>query len=389
VLHLDRYCPGWYWPRDAEEQGRKEVSIIDSPTRKSRNLEAQGVIPMTWFTSQLAGEGIGEGVRTTTELKSDQLLQLWDILLTSNDVSLPFFLALRILEKNSYKLLMLRGKDLIDELATVMCFQETTAVVESFMEFDETTVNEDISPLDGDSVVDVWWHNAVSMRESTPTSVVDDLLKAENNALSFAFQLRRKEAMDKMKLRLEQEAEEHMAAVEEKRSMKEEEKEYEYYKNRLENYYKKHCPDRVDRVDKVLKVYEGRYQILNDRLNKKYGSGFIPMFSPKLSMKTNNLVSTVGHGIRGNRKKFTAMMVERKTNELFGDVSIEQTGPKHQVAVNVDASEILPFVTRDKIPKSNEISQDSLKYYLVDSRSEEMAQLQGRFPTSARLSPDD
>jgi len=385
VLHLDRYCPGWHWPKlnSTEQHAEEQDDITSSPTKKGRNLGAQGIIPMTWFTSQLAGECTADGTRTTTELYPDQLLHLWDILLSSNDHSLPFFLALRMLERNSYKLLMLRGEDLTTELTTVMCFQETTTAVESFMGYDETG-SEDISPLDSNSVVDVWWDHAVSMRESTPVSVVCDLQKAEDNAVSLAFQLRHIKAMNNMKLRLEQEAEEHMAAIEEKRCMREEEVQYEFYKARLQKFYKKHCPDRLDKVDSVLKVYEGRYQLLNDRLSKKYGSGFIPIFSPKLSMKTNNLMSHMGHGIRGKRKEYMATMVEKKTMELFGDVGMKQAGPKHQVAVNVETSEILPsFVTRE----SN--VQDSLKYYLVDSRPEEMATLQGRFPTSVRLSPDD
>jgi len=386
VLHLDRYCPGWHWPK--EEQEEEEDTTDESPTRKGRNLESQGIIPTTWFTSQLAGECTADGTKTTTEIKPDQLLRLWDILLISNDNSLPFFLALRMLEKHSYKLLMLRGEDLTTELTTVMCFQETTTAVESFMGYDEAG-SEDISPLDGTNGVDVWWNTAISMRASTPLSVVCDLRKAEDNAVSLAFQLRHKEAMDKMRVRLEKEAENHMAAVEEKRSMKEEEVQYAFYKTRLEKFYKKHCPDRIDRVESVLKVYEGRLPILNERLTNKYGSGFIPIFSPKLSMKTGNFMSTMGHGIRGKRKEFLATRVERKTMEMFGDIGIEQALPKHQVAMSVDAREILPFISKGKTAQSNIAAHDSLKYYLVDSRPEEMATLQGRFPTSVRLSPDD
>lgn len=110
VLHLDRYCPGWHWPKEEQDGKDREENQSESPTRKSRNLETQGIIPTTWFTSQLAGECTVDGTKTTTEIKPDQLLRLWDILLISNDNSLPFFLALRMLEKHSYKLLMLRGE---------------------------------------------------------------------------------------------------------------------------------------------------------------------------------------------------------------------------------------------------------------------------------------
>jgi len=375
VLHLDRYVPGWYWPIDCAKVKKLDSEIcVESATKKGRNLQSHGVISMTWFISQLA----------TTALEPEKILHLWDVLLTFNDHSFPFFLALALLEKHSDKLLMLSGNALITALTAVMSFDETT--VEVTIGNDENGKGDD-TPMN--EFFGVWFDHALLMRDSTPPSVVYSLRKAEDEAVDLAFQLRHKEAMDKLKVRLETEADAHWKLMEERRAEKEEEAQYTLHKARLEKFYKRHCPDRVKRVDSVLEVYKGRFDVLNQRLISKYGTGFIPLFNQKLSVKTNNLLSSVGHGIRGKKKDFIAARVGEKTKELFGDIGMALKRTKHQVAVNVKASEILPIVCGGKTLKSSIETQSTLKYYLVDSRPEEIATLQGRFPTSAQLSPEE
>lgn len=102
VLHLDRYAPGWHWPmevdRDSLEGREKVTDNMDSPTEKCRNLEAHGSIGITWFTSHLAGDSA-----SNMQIEPKTLLTIWDVLLTNDDPSLRFFLALAVMEKNSGK----------------------------------------------------------------------------------------------------------------------------------------------------------------------------------------------------------------------------------------------------------------------------------------------
>ena len=115
VFHLDRYAPGWQWPKKLGEQDGDE-----SATEKGRNLESHGVVPQSWLISHLAGECGG------TLMNPVWLLSLWDLILTSSNNSLRFFLSLALLEKYSDALLMLTGNDLLNELDRIMEFKEGT-----------------------------------------------------------------------------------------------------------------------------------------------------------------------------------------------------------------------------------------------------------------------
>ena len=113
VFHLDRYAPGWYWPKRLDEvTNMKEESV----TQKGRNLENQGVVPQSWLISHLAGECKG------TLMNPMWLLSLWDLILTSSNNSLRFFLSLALLEKHADTLLMLTGEELLKELNRIMEF---------------------------------------------------------------------------------------------------------------------------------------------------------------------------------------------------------------------------------------------------------------------------
>lgn len=375
VLHLDRYAPGWHWPRVIDTEEQEDGGAGDSPTEKSRNLEAHGTIPITWFVSLLAGEG------TSDTLDQTKLLSLWDILLTCDDQSLKFFLALAILEKQSDSLMMLRGQSLIDELSAVMSFKPTSKIDDGSFLGSETS-----DDLSNDDVLR-WYHEAKTLQESTPSSVTSNLQQTEDVAVNHILTMRSKIALEKMKARLEEEAEAHQKAVEEENTRKAEARLHQYYKKRLGNFYDKHCPDKKASVDKIMEVYKDEFPVLDEKLKVKYGAGFLPMIhilNPRISNQTNKFISNVGKGIEKRKKNLVASRAKERAEKLNRDLM----GPgEHQVAIKISANEILPFVCGLK-SKSN-ASHEPLKYYLVDSRPSETVKVQGAFPTSVHLSPED
>jgi hypothetical protein len=385
VLHLDRYAPGWHWPRtfDVKQEKDETESGRISPTQKSRNLEAHGTIPITWFASLMAGEG------TSETLDQRNLLCLWDVLLTSDDQSLKFFLALAVLEKHADSLMMLRGQDLIDELSAVMSLKTTSKIDdESFLGSprSDTDLSSSSNTSDEDFVLN-WYQDAKMLQETTPLSVTSDLRKAEDKAVDHILIMRSKHVMEKMTARLEAEAEAHKQAVKEENERKAEARQYQYYKKRLEIFYAKHCPEKKETVDTILNAYKDRYLLLDQKLNNKYGSGFLPLiavFNPKLQNQTSKLIANMGQGIEKRKKNFVASRAKEIADKLDKDMM----GPgAHQVAIKVSANEILPFVCGGKSKRSG--AHQPLKYYLVDSRPNETVKVQGAFPTSVRLSPED
>ena len=372
VLHLDRCAPGWHWPSTSDDS-KADSSVADgeTATEKSRNLESRGVIPISWFSSYLAGEGVD------STLDINKLLPLWDIMLTTNDRSLNFFLALSLLERNSNNLLMLKGQELIDQLKALMSFSENDVEVESFPG-NKSNLSE------GQEFISVWTSNAYSLRDSTPYSIVESLGKTEDEAITKALELRSKLAMEKVAAELAAEAEAHRVAVEKENARKLEERMQKYYKEKLEKFYSKHCPEKLDSVDRILEIYKDRYQLLDSKLQQKYGGGFLPfisVFNPKVTSQPAQIVSSVE--IR--RKKIAAARAEERAKGSAD--GLQEAKKKHQVAITVEASEIMPVVCANK--KAQMSSSLPLRFYLVDSRPEEAQKTQGGFPTAARLSPQD
>jgi len=380
VLHLDRCAPGWYWPQSTNDIDNEQSSSgPENATKKGRNLETRGIIPITWFSSHLAGEDVTEA------LEINKLLSLWDVLLTSNDHSLRFFLVLSLLERNSNNLLMLKGQGLVDELIAVMSFKRNDVEIESFSG-DSTSA---ILSKEQEYVM-IWTNHARSLRETTPFSVVEYLNKAEDEAVDYALKLRSKIAMEQMAARLEAEAEAHRRTMQEQNAKKLEERMHKYYKDRLDKYYQKHCPEKLDAVDKILEMYKDRYQILDNKLHLKYGRGFLPLisvFSPKVASQTGKMISNVNQGIEIKKKSIVAARAEERA-KLYAD-EIDTARRKHQVAITVAASEIMPIVCGGKRAAKLSGTRESLIYYLVDSRPDGSLKIQGAFPTAARLSPEE
>jgi len=387
VLHLDKNVPGWFWPKSlanrSKEKGNGSVDEKDNTaTNRSRNLEGQGTLPITWFASLLAGED------SSSTLPLDQLLALWDVLLTSDDSSQKFFLALSILERHSDNLLMMKGQELIDELTAIMSLERNEVEVESFVGSDVSTTSLNESQKN----ILTWCNHARSLRDSTPISVVKHLRAAEDKSVDFALNLRSKLAIEQMKERLEAEAKAHRQAVEEEEARQLEERMHKYYREKLEKFYKRHCPEKVHTIDKIMEVYKGRYDVLDSKLHIKYGRGFLPLisvFNPKVKSKTNKLMTNVGQGIENKKKNIILSRAEQRTKMLEEEMKLDGTQLKHQVAIKVSAEEILPAICGGKKSQISSAIREPLKFYLVDSRPAETREVQGAFPTAARLSPED
>lgn len=90
VLNLNRHLPDWYkGPPD-------------------------GLLPQSYLISHLAGDCGG------AFMNPRRLQCLWDLILTSSNNSLRFFLVMSILETNSDQLLLLTGDALNEELKQVI-----------------------------------------------------------------------------------------------------------------------------------------------------------------------------------------------------------------------------------------------------------------------------
>lgn len=245
VFHLDRYAPGWYWPK---KLGKDESD--ESVTQKGRNLESHGVVPQSWLVSHLAGECGG------TLMNPIWLLSLWDLILTSSNNSLRFFLALAVLDKHSDVLLMLTGSDLLEELRRIMEFKEGTTP-EGFA----IVAEEETSESEADDWVKEWCDRARSLWEETPRSEVSQLRTAEDEAVRKALFQRKKKMEEVLKARLEAEAKAHREAAEAEKERKSEEARLRLSRARLVAYYRTHNPEKEENIDKIMEVYEGRLEV--------------------------------------------------------------------------------------------------------------------------------
>ena len=267
VMHLDRHCPGWYWPKNRElvikdkeggDDTVKEEKVDaqsgeeSSPKTKKRDLEQNGLVPLSWFVTNFAGEC------GTSCLTHKIILPLWDNILTKGDHSWKYFLAIAVFDKQSDVLLMSRGDELRIELERVLNFQQGS------------TINPDADVIDGYEMSREWQLSAKSLMESTPSSVIELLRSADDRAVAKALQAR--QTKTDARVQAQQEAEEQ--AREKERMEREKEAEKALTKARLIAYYRATCPEKIDTVDQILKMFEGRTGVLNDKLKNKVRFSF-------------------------------------------------------------------------------------------------------------------
>lgn len=213
VMHLDRQCPGWYWPRSqmAEEFEGEQSSetantseSTDAPTveplsqnkhKHEHSPENGGLVPLSWFITSFAGE---LGVSC---LDHKVLLPIWDYLLTQGDCSNKFFLAIAMLDKHSDTLLMSRGEEVKFELKKVLNFRANSFDEESFVGADGSGK----SPEMNEASTAEWLDLARSLSESTPSSVINMLRTVDDRAVTDALTLRKVALDEKAKAQVEAE----------------------------------------------------------------------------------------------------------------------------------------------------------------------------------------
>jgi hypothetical protein len=354
ALHLDRYLPDWY-------EG--------SPT---------GLVPQSWLISHLAGECGGA-------FMNPRWLQcLWDLILTSNNNSLRFFLTVAVLQSHAEQLLLLIGDALTSEVKRVMSFNDNTSDDGFAIEAEEQTTNQQAVEW-----VHEWTDRAQALWEATPILVVRKLKHLEDEAVNDALLKRQEEAEERLRLKLEAQARAHQEAMEKERERNAQEARLRLTRARLVAFYLQYNPGKESNIDKIMKTFEGRYEVLDSKLKQKYGVGFNPALKPKSPAKKGGAGEGVG-GFGGGQ------FFGGKRNE-----SEEEKQPR-ELVLKVDPSEAVPSIcwskeaNRSKLIKIKEASKlDSgrdgllpLKFYVVDSRPEEAALAQGRFPTSVSLSPE-
>ena len=208
-------------------------------------------------------------------------------------------------------------------------------------------------------------------------------LVAQDEAIDFAPNLRSKLAMEKMAARLEAENKAHQRALEEENIWKIDARmqKVHYYKERLGKFYKKHCPEKLESVDKIMEIYKDRYEILDKRLHIKYGNVFLPLisvFNPKVTLTGQIMLSNVNQGLEIKKIRIIASRAEERAKKYAKNLG-DSTGQQVTITVTNTAKEIMPIICSgysSNVPKN---TRDPLKYYLVDSRPDEISRCKEPF----------
>ncbi|GAX21005.1 hypothetical protein FisN_1Lh327 [Fistulifera solaris] len=383
VFHLDRYLPGWYWPSlesllgpsDETKAGTQSATVI------SRNLQQQGKLPGSWLLTMWAGAASPQS-NENDSFPVESVLNIWDktFLLESKDVH--FFLALALLQDISDDLLLLTDDALANE----------------FQSFLSSASHKGSGDKDIRCQVAEWWDQAESLQSRTPESVISTLNMSVDKALMQALDLRRERAEAALEARLKAEAEAHQKAQEENANAARER----LNRARLVAFYRVHAPDKESNIDEIMKTYDGRLDILNSKLLLKYGEGFNPAIASSVGLNGQTPTAKASENpLRGTSKLLAAMNRglgnRRKVAPDKEGQSSDSDSWNNQVTVTVSPGEVLPAVCWSKDASSTRgsarrrgllSSRKSLKYYIIDARSDEAATEQGRFPTAVSLSPE-
>ncbi|KAL7553365.1 hypothetical protein ACHAWF_016643 [Thalassiosira exigua] len=431
VVHLDRHCPGWHLPRGdgdesatadgkeeegggegtddgEEEKGTEEKGEGDggdegageeakapdaAPAEKAegKRERREGLVPASWFASNFAGEcGVGvEGGEATSCLGHRTLLPLWDDLLVRSDPSRRHLLAAAVLDRNSDALLMSRGDELRAALGRALAPRgDPDFAEESFV--GGSGLGEGGDGGKTDDVAYRWLSSARDLAGATPSSVLARLRTADDRAVAAALEARR--AKTDEELRAREEAEE--ASRKRDREQRDKEAERALHRARLTAYYRKHNPEKVDTIDQIMKLFDGRMGVLDAKLKNKYGQGFLP--EEALKDQTRSFLMSVNQSIADTRKHVSVAVAERRKRRAR---TVADGRPHAAVVLEVSATEVIPIVCTTKArnlttgkkmdyARRTSNAEDALQFYLVDCRPESIAAEQGRFPTSVALSPE-
>lgn len=359
ILHLDRYLPGWYGPVRLEEATEEE-----SVTARGRMLHQQGLVPPFWLLTLWTGG----------PLAMKDLLSLWDILLLLGPAhnEMRFFLALSVFQDYADQLLLLTDQELEDKFQSIM-----TTIPEPVK---DSATGEEL--IDTRRRIQEWWSTASFLQSCTPSSVVSLLQTAEDRAMQKAIQQRAERAEAELQARLKVEAEAHRLEQEKR----EEEARTRLNRARLVRFYRIHAPDKEDNIDKIMETYEGRLDELDAKLKRKYGEGFRPALKPTPA-KPVSLSFLSRKQTSGEEEEVSSKPAEQEAKEA-------EERQVTSMTVQIKPEEVLPIVCwskktiRENARKNRQANRKPLQFYLVDCRSEEAAEEQGKFPTAVSLSPE-
>ena len=149
-----------------------------------------------------------------------------------------------------------------------MTGDELRKELEELFQFNEAPVDSFVGSSDGgggDDMVSEWLSMSKSLIECTPSSVIELLRSADDRAVVNAIKLRQIQ----MEKELQAQADAHEAALKKERDERDAEEKKAEIKARLTAYYRTHNPEKIDTVDQILKLFEGRIEVLNEKLKKK------------------------------------------------------------------------------------------------------------------------
>lgn len=392
VLHLDRYIPGWQWPRNralllrqlGNDRKTKKESNGSASVSTGRYPTKQGQIPASWLMCHLAGEC---NISGDTSEEFDKLIldpmtifRLWDNIFTSTSNNVTrFFLTLAVLEQAADKLILLTGDQLVKGLQSVW------------------SLPEEYFPPDLEWREHLWWSRAMGLQKQTPQSVIIRAQLSEDVAIQETLKQRRLKAEAEIQRRLDAEAAAHKQAQE----VLAQQARDRLSRARLVAFYREHAPDKEENIDMIMSAYTGRLDVLDQKLKAKYGVGFNPALDPKRSednqekkTSSNVFFATMNQGLNAFGRQSSSVSNQSPTEEDACTIA----SAKDQVSVSVSPQELLPILCWSKeanmsrginITKEQLINfWDNLKFFLVDSRTEESATEQGRFPTALQLPPE-
>jgi len=373
VMHLDRHLPNWFlWP-DFEGHGPKN---------------GQGYIPQSYLLSHMAGESGGMNKNKNIPIHPQWILALWDLMLTSSNNLLRFFMVLAVLESKAHEIVLLTDEALKEMLIHVLAFQHDDSAAGDFS-IQEEGADARVSNQDALKWVETWTNKAQVLWERTPVSISRRLKRVEDKAVTDALKKRQEEAEQKMKLKMEREAKAHQEAIELERERKADEARLRLTRARLVAFYRQQNPGKETNIDKIMEAYKDRYEVLDAKLKAKYGVGFNPAIKPKVAPPPPQPTSKSG------------TLTAKQEDHAEDDVVKKRT--RDQIVVKLSPSEVIPAVCwskkihevrMTKLERGNRLEEKAdslipLRFYIVDSRPTELAVSQGRFPTSISLPPED
>jgi len=171
-------------------------------------------------------------------------------------------------------------------LEKIVDFQDDAASSESFVGAG------DESSSSTDSTASEWLSSAKSLMEATPSSVIDLLRSADDRAVANALKVRQ----TKVDKELQAELDAQEAALRKEREERDKAADAAENKARLIAYYREVQPEKVETVDAILKMFDGRMGVLNEKLKKKVWIYYL--FSICLIIfSSHNLTPLINHSM--------------------------------------------------------------------------------------------